>query len=31
MWKTIGKWAVKVAIFALEHKSEVIAVVKAAK
>lgn len=27
MWKSIGRWAVKVAVFALEHKSEIIAVV----
>lgn len=29
MWKTIGKWAVKVAVFAFNHRSEVIAAIDA--
>lgn len=29
MWKTIGKWAVEIAIFAFNHKDEVIAAVNA--
>ena len=28
MWKFIGRWAVKIALFAFEHKEEVIAVVE---
>lgn len=29
MWKSILKWAVQIAIFAADHKDEVIAVVEA--
>lgn len=29
MWATIGKWAVKVAVFAFNHRSEVIAAIDA--
>lgn len=29
MWASIAKWAVKIAVFALGHKDEVIAIVNA--